>query len=561
MPAVHFDHYYRYAELTQTLHDFAAEYPQFVSLQSIGKSYEGRDIWLVIVTNSATGNHVDKPAVWADANIHATEVSPTSACLYLLRKLVTEYGQNPEVTRALDTTTFYICPRVNPDGAELALADQPRYLRSSTRPYPYDEEGLNGLEERDMDGDGRALTMRFVDDNGPWKAHPDEPRLLVRREPTETGGTYYRVLPEGYLHDFDGVLYRRRAIKENLDLNRNFPSAWRQEYQQYGAGPFPTSEPEVHALAQFIVQHPNIVHAITFHTFSGVLLRPYGTQADEQFPVEDLRVYKAIGKKGTDITGYPNISVFHDFKYHPKEVITGVFDDWVYDHLGVFGWTVEIWSPQRQAGITDYKFIEWYQEHPFEDDLKLLRWSDEALGGQGYVNWYEFEHPQLGKVELGGWNRQYAWRNPPVEFLEREVAPFADWLIWQALTVPHVQIQRVEVNALGGNAYHVRLFVQNTGWLPTYATKKALERQVVRGVIAELTLPDGATLHTGQLREDLGQLEGRAYSGAALTVWADWASADRARAEWVIHAPQGKEVTLTVKHTRAGTLRHTISLT
>ena len=40
------------------------------------------------------------------------------------------------------------------------------------------------------------------------------------------------------------------------------------------------------------------------------------------------------------MTGYPNISVYHDFRYHPKEVITGVFDDWMYDHLGVYAWTV-----------------------------------------------------------------------------------------------------------------------------------------------------------------------------------------------------------------------------
>ena len=70
-------------------------------------------------------------------------------------------------------------------------------------------------------------------------------------------------------------------------------------------------------------------------------------------PAEDLRIFKAIGDKGTELTGYPNISVFHDFKYHPKEVITGVFDDWMYDHLGVYAWTVEIWSPQRQAGLTE----------------------------------------------------------------------------------------------------------------------------------------------------------------------------------------------------------------
>ncbi len=155
------------------------------------------------------------------------------------------------------------------------------------------------------------------------------------------------------------------------------------------------------AIVDFIAKHPNITGGITFHTWSGVLLRPYSHQPDDAFPAEDLWAYQKIGAKGTEITGYPNVSVYHDFKYHPKEYISGVFDDWMYDHLGVFAWTVEIWSPQRQAGITDYKFIDWYREHPVEDDLKLLKWSDEVLGGKGYVDWYEFDHPQAGQSGFG----------------------------------------------------------------------------------------------------------------------------------------------------------------
>ena len=100
--------------------------------------------------------------------------------------------------------------------------------------------------------------------------------------------------------------------------------------------------------------------------------------------------------KGTELTGYPNISVYHEFRYHPKSVIGGTFD-WVYEHLGLFSWVVEIWSPMREAGITDYKFIDWFRDHPAEDDLKLLRWSDEALDGLAHLPWKPFDHPQLGK--------------------------------------------------------------------------------------------------------------------------------------------------------------------
>ncbi|MBL8161707.1 MAG: carboxypeptidase [Anaerolineae bacterium] len=561
MPEIHFDRYYRYDDLTRLIQAYAAEYPRLVQVESIGKSYEGRDIWLATVTNAATGPASEKPALWADGNIHASEVSPSSACLYLLNKLTTQYGYDAEITRALDTRAFYICPRINPDGAEWALADKPKIIRSSTRPYPYNEEPLGGLIEEDIDGDGRMLLMRVPDPNGSWKSHPDEPRLLVRRDPTEAGGTYYRVLSEGTLKDYDGVTIKYQPIKEGLDLNRNFPAEWRQEHEQYGAGPYPTSEPEIRAVVQFISSHSNITGAITFHTFSGVLLRPYGTHPDDYMPPEDLWTYQKIGQKGTDLTGYPNISVFHEFKYHPKEVITGVFDDWIYDHFGVYAWTVEIWSPQRQAGIEQYKYIDWYREHPIEDDFKMLKWSDEVLGGKGYVDWYPFTHPQLGPVELGGWDNQYAWRNPPPQFLEKEIAPFADWALWQILISPRLELHSVTMTPLGGDHYQVQMVVHNTGWLPSYLSKKGLEKRVSRGVIAEIELPPGATLKTGKVREELNQLEGRNQTGPSISPWDNAGETnDRAKVVWVVHAPQGGTIKLVARHDRAGLVRAELEL-
>jgi len=553
MPEVQFDTYYRYEDLTRILQEYAAAYPQFVRLESMGKSFEGRDIWLVTVTNFATGEDGQKPALWVDGNIHASEVSPSSACLYLIDRLVTAYGSRPEVTRCLDTRAFYICPRVNPDGAEWALADRPKIIRSSTRPYPYDEEPDGGLEMEDMDGDGRLLMMRLPDPNGAWKVCPQEPRLLVRRGPAEAGGQYYRLLREGRIEDYDGVMVRVRQDKEGLDLNRNFPVNWRQEYEQEGAGPFPTSEPEVRAMVHFIARHPNITGGVAFHTFSGVLLRPYGDKDDKALPAEDLWTFQKIGQKGTEITGYPAVSVYHDFRYHPEKVITGVFDDWLYDHLGMFAWTVELWSPQRQAGIEEYSFIEWRREHPLEDDLKMLRWSDEVLGGKGYVDWYPFEHPQLGEVELGGWDWLYAFKNPPPEFLEKEIAPFADWLVWCLLISPRLELYEVSASPLGDETYCVRLVVQNTGWLPTYVTKKALQKKLVRGVVCEIELPEGASLETGEPREKLGQLEGRAYKPSAPgAYYPSDATEDRAKVEWVVRSPKGGVVRIVARHERAG---------
>jgi murein tripeptide amidase MpaA len=214
MPPVRFDTYYRYDALTRLLHAYAEEYPHLVRIQSIGKSYEGRDIWLLTITNFATGADNEKPALWVDGNIHASEVSPSTACLYLIHRLVQEYGSHPAITHCLDSRVFYICPRVNPDGAEWALADKPKIIRSSTRPYPYEEDPIGGLVMEDVDGDGRMLMMRIPDPNGPWKKHPEEPRLMVRREPDEVGGDYYRLLPEGRFDEpFDPAILTLPAEK------------------------------------------------------------------------------------------------------------------------------------------------------------------------------------------------------------------------------------------------------------------------------------------------------------------------------------------------------------
>ncbi|MGH2453665.1 MAG: M14 family metallopeptidase [bacterium] len=562
MPEIRFDTYYRYEDLTQILKGFALEFPHLVRLDSLGRSYEGRDIWLVTVTTAATGDDREKPALWVDGNIHATEVSTSSAVLYLLDTLVKRYGADADITRCLKTRVFYLCPRISPDGAEWALADVPKLIRSSTRPYPHDEEAIGGLVPEDMDKDGRLLTMRVPDPHGAWKISPDEPRLLVRRDPAESGGQYYRLLPEGHVMDFDGVTISIQQAKERLDLNRNFPMNWRQEGQQGGAGPYPTSEPEVQAVVAFIASHPNITAGVAFHTYSGVLLRPYSDRSDEAFPAEDLWTYQKIGERGTAVTGYPHIAVYHDFRYHPKEVITGVFDDWLYDHLGIFGWTVELWSPQRQAGLRDYKYIDWYREHPFDEELQMLRWSDEVLEGEGYVNWYPFDHPQLGRVELGGWNQLYAFRNPPPAFLEREIAPFPEWLVWHLLISPRLELHEVARTPLGEDAYRIRLVLQNSGWLPTYVTKKALENKVVRGVVCEIELPEGATLETGKPREEVGQLEGRAYKPAFPFRFprSGDATDDRLKLEWVVRAPSGGVVRLIARHPRGGVVRADVEL-
>jgi murein tripeptide amidase MpaA len=558
-----FDTYYRYEELTRVLHDYATRYPGLARLASIGRSFEGRNIWLVAITNFATGPDTHKPALWVDANIHSAELVASVAALRLIEHLLSGYVSDPEVTRCLDSRVFYICPRANPDGAEWALADIPRLIRSSTRPYPFEEEPIGGLITEDIDGDGRILTMRIADPNGPWKICPEEPRLLVRRDPVETGGAYYRLLPEGRLENYDGHTLGLRPRKENLDLNRNFPGRWRGEHEQKGAGRYPTSEPEAHAVVDFVARHPNICAGIALHSYSGVLLRPYSYQADEQMPAEDLWAFQKIGEQGRALTGYPAVSAYHDFRYHPQQVITGAMDDWLYEELGLIAWTVELWSPQHRAGIGDYKFIDWYREHPLEDDLKMLAWSDTALRGMGYIDWYPWQHPQLGAIELGGWDPLYSFWNPPAHLLQQEVERLPRWLVWHNLISPRLEILQSGAEAVSADTFRVWCVAQNSGWLPTDITRQARNRNLLRGVVCEIELPQGASLLGDPPRRVLGQLEGRALKPSTPSGWAGQAADvtdDRLRVEWLVRANAGMTLRLLAKHERAGTVEVTVTL-
>jgi hypothetical protein len=548
---VRFDRFYSYAELEETLVAWSSAFPALCQVESIGKSYEGREIPLVTVTNLQTGKPLEKPAVLVHAQIHAAEFTGTTAALNLLDRLLYGHGEDERVTYALDTRTFYVVPRVNPDGAEAVLADG-RWRRSSVRPYPRGEP-QDGLLREDVDGDGRVLVMRIPDANGPWKPHPDDPRLLIARRPDDFEGDFYRVLPEGKIHNWDGVTIPIAPPLEGLDLNRNWPADWAPEGDQLGAGPFPSSEPETRALIQAIVDRPNITSYIGYHTFSGVHLRPHSGRSDDDFPTADLRAYTLMGEEATRLTGYPAISIFHDFKYDPKQVIKGGDVDWLYEFLGVFAWVTEFWSPQRAAGLSGYHFIDWIRDHPPEDDLALVKLADEL--GEGYVDWYPFEHPQLGQVELGGWDLVHFWFNPPLSRLEAELRPHADFALFLALVSPRLEIRAFDSTPAGEGVYRLRVVLENTGWLPTSVSQRAVERKAVRPIEVELELPEGARVVTGKEREEVGQLEGR-VERRNIYWWAgDISTSDRAKVDWVVEAAPGSRIGVVARHDRAGAAR------
>lgn len=463
------------------------------------------------------------------------------------------------ITEALRTRTFYVAPRVNPDGVEAALADRPRFRRSSMRPWPWrDAHQWPGLVAEDVDGNGKVLTMRIPDPNGAWVEHPDDPRVM---QPVpvdgmvEAGQQRYRLLDEGTIVDWDGFTVPTPRAPEGLDMNRNFPAGWGTGV--LGSGDHPLSEPEIDALVRAITARPNICGYNAFHTAGGVLLRPSSVKADSALSPVDIWTWKELGARGTALTGYPVHSVFEDFTWDKTETMSGAADDWVYEHLGIYGWTTEFWDAIAAATGKRSSTDIWYVGPTTQESLAVAAWSDQY--GEYYQPWTPFDHPQLGPVEIGGADWFRIWTNAPSALLETEVAPHAAFAVHQALASPRIEIVHTNVVALGGDTWRVEAGIANTGWLGTTITAKAAHDKLVLPLIAELELLGHAELLGGSNRQQLGQLAGRvAYrmNGGASSD----GTPDRALATWTVRAAAGTTIGVIAAHPRAGRATTTVTL-
>lgn len=238
-------------------------------------------------------------------------------------------------------------------------------------------------------------------------------------------------------------------------------------------------------------------------------------------------------------------------------MISGAFDDWMYSHNGILAFTVELWDLPTAAGVEhknkDKKFIDWMRKHPIEDDHQILDFVL-AHAPDGLAAWQPFEHPELGSVEIGGWNHLYTWRNPPPALLEAEISPQADFAIGFAALAPRLAWRAVEVAALGGDVFYVRAVVENGGFLSTSGTQRARAAKAARPVRIEIALPDGASLRNGSPTVEIGHLEGR--SNKLGVTFGSSPTDNRGKAEWLVYAPAGGAIRLEASAPRAGTIRH-----
>ncbi len=564
---IDFGEYLDYETLAAHLSGLAEAYSDLATLQSIGSSWRGRDIFCLTLTNPATGPHDSKPAFYIDGGIHAEEVATTQTAVYTIWYLLTNYGQDADVTWLLDNLAFYVIPRVNPDGAEISLKTAHHWCGNGRRQPG--EEQTRGLCQHDVDGDGLIVQMRIKDPAGEWRVSQDDSRLMIQREPGEVDqGPYYRLYQEGEIRgEWDGVSFEIEKPRDG-NLNRNFPAGWRPEFRQYGAGDTPLSEPEAKAVADFILTHANISGMQCYHTHGGLHLRPSLIAPDSSLPRYDLAVYNLIGAMGTALTGYPVISVYEEFTTDPDQPRVGSLMQWTYDEFGIITFSTELWNPELAAGI---EFPAKYQvrARSTEDEIKLLQYSDEHLGGAGFVDWRDFDHPQLGPVEIGGWTHMYTFRNPPPVSLAQTdkakrllfdtIHSNCLFTLKHAMTAPQLRIRDVQTESLAYGLYKLSAVIANDGFLPTHLTQRALEHGTAGPVEIELDAA-GAEIVMGRAQQGIGHLAGRDERNATWSPWMRQWSDTSAKIEWLLRAPSGTSVHITASAQKAGCQQRTVTL-
>jgi murein tripeptide amidase MpaA len=537
--------YYLYEELNEILHSMESNFSNLAKVYSIGKSHQDRDLWMIEITNKESGSSKEKPGYYIDGNTHPEEVSGSTVSTYIAWKLLTGYGKEDRITRLLDGQVFYILPRLNPDAAEFCLTKPYYSWHGNGRYLPGDEQVGSGLHFKDMNGDNCIVDMRIKDEKGEWKVSEKDPRIMIQREPDEYDGEYYRMVPEGYIEDFDGAEINVPRPRDG-NLNRNYPYGWGPEGEQYGAGDYPMSEPEIEAVVKFVEDHPNIIGGINYHTNAGLILPPMGIKSEE-IPYPDRALFDRIGEMGTEETDYEVISdesLFNPAGTPSDEYRMGTASDFFYGQKGMLPFTVELWDIHTSAGIDK----DWYypvRELSEERKLKLMKWNDKKLNGDGFADWEKFDHPQLGEVEIGGWKRLFMFRNPPAgEELKKLCEKNGEFALRHASTAPELEIEDTKITNLGDNVFKLDVIVANEGYLPTNLTERAIEIGAVDTVKVELK-GNGFDLLDGTRTEDIGHLSGRSERYQKYDRFRDWGSPQKS-VRWIIEAG-GTKAKITVR--------------
>ena len=494
--------YYTYDEKNKILQDLRAKYAHLADIQSIGKSRQGRDQFLLTLTAKSTGAPLSKPAMWVDGAIHGNEINGVTCSLYLAWYLLTRYEYDPYIHGLLDRLTFYILPGLNVDAND-SYARYPNTPNNPREPFrPTDDDGDGLLDEdqtEDVDGDGEISMMYIEDPDGGFKLSPDKRMFVQISDPREEGRRFRRVGTEGFDNDGDG-----RINEDDLggpDPNRNFPFDWSLQ----NGHPYPLSESETRNVFEFWLAHPNIFASFHFHNTGklimfaappaqrGLVLTPeQQRQVQDQNArrLEEMRktnAYAQLFDRIVDRNYQQDMDVQTEIvtmgarilkDYRPTmSGLVGQAQAASYNMLGAYSYLIELWGlPTSDADVNRDGRVS---------DEEMLKWIDIELGGEGWVAPHSYRHPDLGEVWIGGTPKKHITRTPPARYMEEEALRNTQFVLFCASQFPKIEIDRVEVKPATEALLWVEATIKNEGIYPTSSDRSV---QLKRDVKDTLTI-------------------------------------------------------------------------
>jgi hypothetical protein len=279
--------YHSYAEMTAETAALVAAYPGLVSRQSIGKTYENRDIWALKVSDNVATDEAE-PEVLFTANQHAREHLTVEMAMYLLNELTSKYATDSRIKNIVDTREIWIIPSVNPDGAEFDVASGSYALwRKNRQP----NTGTTAI--------GTDLNRNWGFQWGCCGGSSATPSSETYRGPSAFSA------PETQrVRDF--VLSRRiggvQQIKTGID----------------------------------------------FHTYAELVLWPYGyTTADTTttMTADQRNTFASLGQNMAGTNGYTPEQASDLY------IADGAIDDWLWGSQGVFAYTFEMYPTTSNPGF------------------------------------------------------------------------------------------------------------------------------------------------------------------------------------------------------------------
>lgn len=528
---IQFDSYHGYTGAVSYLKKVAKANPGLTELIEIGRSNMDRPIYVLVISNMKTGTTIDrfvnlrnmrkegvqnvtpmksyqgKPGQWICGSTHGNEFTGTEVCLYIIDKLMSGYGTDPEITRLVDDDCFYICPVVNPDGVFNSVENGVAQRTNSAYTDDDHDGKINEDGPDDLNGDGCITRFRYRDEKGRYVIDDEDPRLMIRLGRNEKSDKpRYSVITEDRDNDNDGK--RGEDGEGGIDLNRNFPEGWfKPQFIPGGSGEFPTSAPETRAIAEFFTTHRNIFQAQFYHTSGGFTFRPMGTAPDSQMDTWDRAVFDMVmGKQYLEIIGeqvpaawlhpdslaaYKKLLSESKSRYaaargyelprgwrvsyneiDDKRYSYGMATDWAYKQYGIYSITTELWNPSKD--IPDFP-VSTGKNRYLQNQRALLRYQDEHYGGSLFVPWKPYHHPELGDGEIGGWKAGYANNALPGAPLRAVCEKHWQFEKFRAGLLPKIEITKAEADVLYARqgadepytVVKVSLTVKNSGSLPT----------------------------------------------------------------------------------------------